>query len=126
MKRTGITLFLVTLLHTLHAQYPHFRVINTTHGLAQNTVSQVKQDSRGFVWVVTQEGLQRYDGFTFKTYRFDPNNPNGLLTNNILDMYVAPDDKIWMATRLGVSVLNPVTDSIFHLSPKKGKWKLST
>jgi Histidine kinase/Two component regulator propeller len=53
------------------AQDPNYVVIDKSKGLPSNSVYNIFQDSRGFIWVATEEGLSRYDGYQFKTY-FNP------------------------------------------------------
>lgn len=60
----------------LHAQdglvFSHFGVRD---GLSQGSVNCILQDSRGFVWIGTQDGLDRFDGYTCKVYKHDPVEP---------------------------------------------------
>ncbi len=53
------------------AQEPFAIHINQTNGLPSNAVYQIYQDTKGYIWFATQEGLTRYDGFAFKTYKCD-------------------------------------------------------
>ena len=61
-------------------KFKHFSI---TEGLSQSTVYSICQDSKGFMWFATQDGLNRYDGYVFKIYRKDPENPNSLINNFI-------------------------------------------
>lgn len=51
------------------AQEPYYTVINKTEGLPSNSVYEIFQDSHGFIWIAGDEGLTRYDGYEFKTYK---------------------------------------------------------
>ena len=55
-----------------------FTHLSTEQGLSQSRVDHMLQDRRGFIWIGTYNGLNRYDGYRFKTYKPDPNNPNSL------------------------------------------------
>src|SRR5512147_1605673 len=55
-----------------------FDHIGIEQGLSQSSVQAIFQDSLGFLWFGTQDGLNRYDGYTFKTYKPDPDAPNSL------------------------------------------------
>ena len=55
-----------------------FTHLSTEQGLSQSRVDHMLQDRRGFIWIGTNNGLNRYDGYRFKTYKPDPNNPNSL------------------------------------------------
>lgn len=53
-------------------------------GLSSNLVQYIYQDSKGFIWIGTNNGLNRYDGYNFKTYRYNPKNDKGIQGNDIL------------------------------------------
>ena len=60
-------------------QVPYsFRHINQSDGLLHTNVKSVVQDNKGFIWILTPNGLQRYDGSRFVTYPYDLNNPAGI------------------------------------------------
>ncbi|MEJ7827932.1 MAG: two-component regulator propeller domain-containing protein [Segetibacter sp.] len=56
------------------------------------------QDSRGFMWIGTRDGLNRYDGYNFKVFTNDPDNPNSLSNNNVRDVIEDSRGNIWVAT----------------------------
>ena len=64
-----------------------FKQISIVEGLSQNTVYSICQDSKGFMWFGTQDGLNLYDGYGFETYRNDPENANSLSNNYIRVIY---------------------------------------
>ncbi|MES2794853.1 MAG: two-component regulator propeller domain-containing protein [Bacteroidota bacterium] len=85
---------------------PFFR-IGTAQGLSQSTVFCSFQDSRGFIWFGTAEGLNRYDGYGFKIFRHVLNDKNSLSSNDILSINEDADGNIWVGTRTrGLSILN--------------------
>src|ERR1700741_3899418 len=55
-----------------------FTRLSTGEGVSQTKVSYVGQDDQGFMWFATQDGLNRYDGYSFKLFVHDPGNPNSL------------------------------------------------
>ncbi len=67
-------------------------------GLSQNAGLAFLQDSRGFVWIGTQDGLNRYDGHTFTVYKNDPDNPTSLSYNSINALMEDRDGQIWIGT----------------------------
>ncbi len=76
-----------------------FGHLSTRDGLSHNTVMCIRPDRRGFLWIGTRDGLNRYDGYRFTTYRPDPNDPTHSLTHNwISDLYESPDGVLWMTT----------------------------
>jgi ligand-binding sensor domain-containing protein len=64
-----------------------FGRISVDKGLSQSTVYCTYQDSQGFIWVGTEDGLNKYDGYTFDIYKFDPTDTS-TISNNIVQMYL--------------------------------------
>jgi signal transduction histidine kinase/ligand-binding sensor domain-containing protein/CheY-like chemotaxis protein/HPt (histidine-containing phosphotransfer) domain-containing protein len=69
--------------------------------LTQQTVSQSFQDSRGILWFVTQEGLNRYNGRELENYRFSSTDPNSLSDNNVTGIVEDHQGHLWITTRGG-------------------------
>jgi signal transduction histidine kinase/ligand-binding sensor domain-containing protein/DNA-binding response OmpR family regulator len=80
-----------------------FEHIGTREGLSQIDVSSIIQDSRGFMWIGTGNGLNRYDGYKFIVYRFDTDNRNSLSNNVINDLAEDRFGNIWIATKEGLN-----------------------
>ena len=59
---------------TVNEHY-YFKNLSSQNGLSQNTVSAILQDSKGFMWFGTKDGLDRYDGVSFRHFKYDRNNP---------------------------------------------------
>ncbi len=72
------------------------------NGLPDNGINKIYQDRQGFIWVATQDGLVRFDGYDFLTYRreADAEQP-GLLGNDIRDIYEDESGTLWVSTWLG-------------------------
>ncbi len=68
--------------HALQQQI-RFERISAEHGLSHAGVTAIIQDQSGFMWVGTQDGLNRYDGYEFIVYRHDPSDPKSLSDNEI-------------------------------------------
>ncbi len=80
--------------------------------LTQQSVRQSFQDSRGTLWFVTQEGLNRYNGYELQNYRFSSSNSSSLPTDNITRMTEDDEGNIWLSTRdAGLVSYNSITDS---------------
>lgn len=85
----------------------HFDNLNFKQGLSQSTVKDIVQGPQGFIWLATYDGLNRYDGHQFKTYRSVAPSNNDLASNLLSSLAVA-DELIWVGTLdAGVSSFNP-------------------
>lgn len=92
-----------------------FRHITIDDGLAQSSVDAIVQDTQGYMWLGTQDGLQRYDGYNFITYRHDPGNPQSLADNGVTGLMTTPDGALWVGTQnFGLDRLMPGTDRFVH------------
>jgi len=88
---------------------PKFRNITDINGLAQNTINTIFQDSKGFVWIGTQNGLSRFDSWEFIHFRQDFNKPvsdNSFRGNNVFDITEDREGNIWVATDKGINTLS--------------------
>lgn len=92
-------------------------------GLSQGTVFKMLQDKQGFIWIGTDDGLNCFDGYSFKVMGYEPGKDNSLSDNNIYDLAECPEGKIWIATAYGLNCYNPVTDrfTVFLHSPDDPK-----
>lgn len=88
-----------------HYSQASFNRITVEQGLSANTVRGIVQDEKGFIWIGTQDGLNRYDGYDFKVYRHDPDDPDSLSANGIYAL-AALNGRIWVATEHGLDSLD--------------------
>ncbi|MDJ0836120.1 MAG: two-component regulator propeller domain-containing protein [Acidobacteriota bacterium] len=75
-----------------------FDLFTFREGLSSNHVTAVLQDERGFLWVGTMNGLNRFDGYSFKVFKNEPENPHSISGNVIKDLVQDRDGGIWAAT----------------------------
>lgn len=80
-----------------------FEYLTTEQGLSSNKVEAVLQDKEGFYWIATQNGLNRFDGTTFKIFRHDANDSTSLSHNYCTALVEGKNGDIWVATYKGVS-----------------------
>ena len=60
-----------------------FSVLDIDNGLSHNLVKSIFKDSRGFLWVGTETGLNRYDGYKFKVYKYNAKDASSIIGNSI-------------------------------------------
>jgi len=99
MRKVFILLILfIDILSHATAQYSYkIETMNTINGLAQNDVNTILQDSKGFMWIGTNGGLNKFDGFTFTL--FDADNTSGKLNTGIIYTIVEDKEKnIWIGS----------------------------
>ncbi|HUG09692.1 MAG TPA: two-component regulator propeller domain-containing protein [Opitutaceae bacterium] len=89
-----------------------FTTLTGEEGLPSANVFGIAQDSRGFLWFATGDGLSRYDGNAFRTFRFERGNPNSLSGNTVHAIERARGDVLWLATTSGgLDRFDPVTET---------------
>lgn len=110
---------LAMLLLTDHgfAQEKRFRSVTTANGLPQNSVDVIVEDSTGFIWIGTQDGLARYDGYNMLVYRNQPKEETSLSDNFITSMLVDSKNGLWVGTRNGLNYLDRTTNTFKRFLP---------
>ena len=78
-----------------------FTRISINEGLSQSTVRAILQDSEGYMWFGTQDGLNKYDGYKFTIYKNDFNDPNTLSNNEITSIIEDKKGNLWIGTNGG-------------------------
>jgi PAS domain S-box-containing protein len=91
-------------------QDPKFTHITIEQGLSDQVVLAVLQDSAGFMWFGTINGLNRYDGYNIVEYRNDPADPHSLSNNSVEDLYEDRFGTLWVATRSGLNAFDRRTE----------------
>ena len=95
-----------------------FERLSLEEGLSQAAVMDVLQDRRGYVWLATEDGLNRYDGAAFKVYRHDATDLATLPDSFIWVMEQDGEGSVWIATRGGLARWDRATDRIVrHETP---------
>lgn len=83
-----------------------FRNISTEEGLSNPTINCIHEDVLGFIWIGTNDGLNRYDGHEFKVYQQNLADSNSIPNNKIHALYEDSEYNLWIATREGLSQFN--------------------
>lgn len=92
-------------------QWLSFRHINSSNGLAHNTVPSVAQDSAGYIWVASFDGLNRYDSMDIKVYRHNPGDSLSLPSGKVLRVVADSSGNLWALTPGAVSLYVRERDS---------------
>ena len=89
-----------------------FRRLDARDGLSNSQINYMFQDSRGFIWIGTSYGLNRYDGYRFRTYYSDPSDSTTLRNNYVDQIWEDGDGKLWLKQGMNYSVFDPVTEKV--------------
>lgn len=114
MSFLGMWLIL-TISHAQTNQY-RFSRLDVSQGLSHNQVKDFFKDSRGFMWIGTSAGLNRFDGYTIKAFRHDSADPKSIFNDDINRIFEAPEGLIWIHTWAGNDVYDPKSESFLHNS----------
>lgn len=95
------TIFISTRLQANVIEQVMFRQITTSEGLSNNNINCLYRDSRGFLWIGTNSGLNRYDSYNFQQYYQDTDNLPDNRINNIFEDW---DGNIWIGTEQGYAI----------------------
>ncbi len=106
----------------------HFRNISVDKGLSQSTVFSITQDTLGFIWMATKDGLNRYDGKRFVVYRPVSTNSKSIVSSYISYLYVDKEGQLWVGGNRGISKYNYATDDFenYPLARTAGEWNISS
>ena len=78
-----------------------FKHLTVHDGLSQGSVNAIAEDRHGFVWLATQQGLNRYDGVQFKTFTHDSNDPRSLPADWVWSLFKDSQDRFWVGANKG-------------------------
>jgi len=89
---------------------PHVTHLSTAHGLSNTIIWAIVQDRQGFLWIGTRDGLNRYDGYSFKIYKHDPADSTSLSCNRVNAICEDRTGMLWIGTHNGLSCFDPRTE----------------
>lgn len=111
---SAILLFLNNLYATDRMQFSN---IGFKEGLNNMNISAISQDKSGYIWVATMGGLSRYNGYEFKHYYFDSNNPASLCSNHVSSLFCSNDGLMFIGTETGVNCYDSRADKLISFFP---------
>ncbi len=91
-----------------------FRSYTTDEGLTSSSVNCIFQDDKGFIWIGTNDGLNRYDGINFVTFKNDPADTNTLYDNSVLTLKEDHNHNMLIGTTQGLSMYNREKDQFLN------------
>ena len=104
------------------AQYTNlkFENLSTTEGLSSNTCMELFQDSDGFLWFGTIDGLNKYDGYEFTVFRPEINDPNSISNNRITAITGDGSGNLWIGTSNGLNLFSKSTAKFQRIALRSG------
>jgi ligand-binding sensor domain-containing protein len=88
----------------------YFKNYQVSDGLSGNATGDIIQDKKGFIWIASRNGLNRFDGNTFKIFQSKQGDSTSLGSNSVFSIFEDDHEKLWIGTHKGVYIYNPVTD----------------
>jgi two-component system sensor histidine kinase ChiS len=97
-----------------------FDQIGLEQGLSQSTVNAIVQDAQGFMWFGTQEGLNRWDGYSMQVYKNDPTDSQSISDNTVWALLSDRNGDLWIGTELGGLNRYSHLENRFHANRIRG------
>jgi ligand-binding sensor domain-containing protein/signal transduction histidine kinase len=97
-----------------------FEHLGVEQGLTQESITRVIQDRQGFIWIGTQAGLNRFDGYRVTVFKNDPGNARSLLDNYVQALYEDASGRLWVGSKGGLDRYDPSTGGFIHQAMKAG------
>ena len=98
-----------------------FDHLSLEQGLSQSSVARILQDRRGYIWLATEDGLNRFDGLSFKVYKHDPADPASLPSSFVWDVEEDASANLWIATASGLAKWERATDRMVRQKELAGR-----
>lgn len=116
-----LTLFQTVTHSALSQANFQFRIFTQEDGLASGTLKGIGQDSTGFLWLMSENGLSRFDGYAFKVFRHDVHNKGSISSSNIYSISVDKNNRIIFNTENSISQYNPDSNTFKSLISSQDK-----
>lgn len=121
-RRVGYLLFFIIVFavpavaQDLALRFKHLGIVD---GLSQSSVYCLLQDKKGFIWVGTTDGLSRYDGYSFRHFKYDQGNPNSIRSNELQALGEDAAGNLLVGTSVGLDLFDPRLEKFYPI-PVKG------
>jgi len=125
---TNFQIWILCLFCVLEAQYNvgqaqnggmKFAHLTVDNGLSSNRIWCIYRDSKDYLWMATDAGLDKFDSYQIKKYRYDENLPGSISSNHVRYIYEDREKKLWIGTSNGLNLYDPAKDnfSVFKNNP---------
>lgn len=116
-------LCLISLLGCLfYAKAQQDKFYTPYQGLSNTSFNKITQDNEGFIWIATNNGLNKFDGYNFVVYKHDPSNVNSLDLDAVFAIFVDSKGRLWVGTEHGLNLYKRPMDNFYRYPVKyKGK-----
>lgn len=118
IKIITVLLFTCQWIYAEQFRFIHYEVEN---GLSSNTVRSITQDSRGFMWFGTENGLNRFDGYNFKIFKNIVGDSTSIGNNYIYSLLEDSGQTLWIGTDEGVYIYNPKLEQFSYFAAETDK-----
>ena len=117
MIRALVVILFVSLISPLVVAQPvRFQHLTLDDGLSQDIITTIAQDDQGFMWFGTEDGLNRYDGYSVKVYKHDPRDSATLVDKNISCLLPDHHGHLWVGTGQGAEMFDLRNQTFHHFS----------
>lgn len=98
-------------------QLKGWQELTIAHGLSQGMIFDLEQDQKGFIWIATKDGLNRYDGYNFKVFTHDPYNPFSISDNACTALLMDRHKRLWIGTlNKGLNLYDERTQRFYQIA----------
>ncbi|PQJ80434.1 ligand-binding sensor domain-containing protein [Polaribacter porphyrae] len=87
------------------------RLLNIEDGLSNNIVYDIQKDDKGFLWFATENGLNRYDGYSFQKFHHNSQDSTSIASNVCRNILKDKKGNLWIATKKGISLFDEITET---------------
>lgn len=102
MKHSGILAIILLTIASISSNAQTARLYTSSDGLANSHIHDIVQDSKGFIWISTENGLSRFDGRNFSNISFDRSRTNSIASNTVRAVLEDSKGRFWVATSAGM------------------------
>lgn len=104
----------------LYGQGLRFERFTTENGLSQNTILSILQDRNGHIWIGTEDGLNKFNGYSFQVYHDNPVDKASLADDQVWSLTEDGEGRIWIGHAKGISYIQPFSGTIRNFLVEEG------